>query len=126
MITVEIIINKNIDNVWDYFTKPENWKKWYGGGLKKVEPGWETGARMHWELGGSSPIDKLVPKELIRLSGAWMDTSYIFSSPNSDTTKIIIETTSPKGGATFNDGGAAHKKSMMENLQKLKANIESE
>jgi len=41
-------------------------------------------------------------------------------------TKLTIEQSSPKGGASFNDGGASAKNEMRQALQKLKALIESQ
>jgi hypothetical protein len=121
---VEIVINKNITDVWNYFIKIKNWKGWYGGGIKKVKPGWKKGAQIFWEAGDQSPIEDLIPEKLVKISGAWMTTSYIFSSLTNNSTLVRIEESSPRYGASFTDGGVAHKQQLIRSLEKLKSAIE--
>ena len=126
MITVSVKIDRPVDTVWDYFTTPSNWNKWYGGGLKEVVPGWQKGAKLVWSLGGSSPIEKIIPGQKICISGAWMDTTYRFQPEGSTETIVEVVQSDPKGGASFSDGGAANKANLEKTLRKLKECIESE
>jgi len=125
MITVSVKINRSVDVVWEYFTTIDNWSKWRGG-LKKVDPDWQKGAKLVWEIGGSSPITELIPKEKITISGSWMDTTYQFKPEGNAVTIIEVVESSPKGGASFSDGGAAQKAQWLASLQKFKNSIENE
>jgi hypothetical protein len=126
MIKVSIVIERPINVVWDYFTKIENWSKWYDGGLKEVVPGWQNGGKLFWALGGSSPISNIIPLAEICISGSWMDTTYKFSKIGNNITGIEIIESDPKGGAVLKDGGAANKAQWEKTIQKLKACIERE
>jgi len=126
MITVSLKINRPVDTVWDYFTTPKNWRKWYGGDLKRVVPGWQKGGKLVWSVGKGSPIEKIIPRKEISISGTWMDTTYRFKPKGSTGTIVEIVQSDPKGGASFSDGGAANKANMKKTLQKLKEYIESE
>lgn len=126
MIKTSIKINRSIDAVWAYFTDTDNWIKWYGGGLKEVSPCWQSGATLVWALGGASSIKKLTPKEEIFVSGAWMDTSYMFHASEESTTIVEIIQSDPKGGASFSDGGRANKAQIEKRLENLKKFIENE
>lgn len=121
-----IKINRPVDAVWAYITTIGNWNKWYGGGVKAVVPGWEVGAKIFWELGGSSPITELIPNEKITISGSWMDTMYKFVSEGNTVTIIEVIESKPKGGAAFSDGGAAQKAKLEKTLKKLKELVEDE
>jgi hypothetical protein len=55
-----------------------------------------------------------------------MDTTYNFKSASPSATVFEIVESDPKGGASFSDGGAAHKKTLMENLNKFKLLVETE
>ena len=105
MINVSITIERPVDIVWDYFTTPGNWSKWYGGGLKKVIPRWQNGATLAWELGGGSIIESFVTKEHIIISGSVMDTTYAFKEIGPESTLVDIQLSDPKPGMVFTDGG---------------------
>jgi len=126
MITVSVKIDCPVDIVWDYFTTPSNWTKWYGGGVKKVVPGWQKGAKIAWSLGGDSTIEKIIPSQEICISGAWMDTTYRFKPEGNTGTIVEIVESDPKGGAYFSDGGAANKARWEKALGKLGECIENE
>jgi uncharacterized protein YndB with AHSA1/START domain len=126
VIRVSIEINRPINVVWDYYTEPVNWVKWWGGGLKEVTPGWQKGAKLIWSLGGSSPIAEIIPQEMLRTSGGFMDHTFTFRASGDSATIVEIIESDPKGGASFSDGGAAQKAKMESQLQKLKSFIENE
>jgi uncharacterized protein YndB with AHSA1/START domain len=126
MIAVSVTIERTSKKVWDYFTTPSNWVKWYGGGLKEAAPGWQDGANLIWALGGASAITKVIPGKEISTAGKWMDTTYKFKPEGLGKTTVELILSDPKGGASFNDGGAAEKRSRESMLLKLKQCIESE
>ena len=65
-------INMPLQDAWQYFIEPNNWSKWYGGNLKKVEPGWEKGGMLIWEQGRPSIIQDIIPlKEIILKDRTW-------------------------------------------------------
>ena len=125
---ITILVDRPIDVVWMYFTKPSNWNKWRGKGygLKKVVPGWENGATMIWEFSGSSTIKKIIPKKEITIVSSFIDTTYKFKEDGILTTVIMKIESKPKHGASFSDGGMAHKRQNETELQALKSSIESE
>lgn len=126
MITVSVKIDRPVGIVWDYFTTPSNWIKWYGGGVKEVVPGWKTGAKIVWASGASSPIEKIIPGQEICISGAWMDNTFRFEPEENTGTIVEVVESDPKGGASFSDGGAANKAKWEKTLRKLKECIENE
>src|SRR5215210_802043 len=125
MITVSIKINRPSKVVWDYFTNTNNWQKWYGAGMK-VTPSWKQGAKIVWASGGDSPITKFIPGKEIGLFGRWMDTTYKFIPESDSETIVQVIESDPKGGASFNDGGAANRAQREKDLQNLKRFIEEE
>jgi hypothetical protein len=126
MITVSVKINRPSNVVWDYFTTTSNWRKWHGGAIKEVVPTWKQGAKLVWELGGSSTIIKFISGKEVCSSSTWMDTTYQFIQRKNSITIVKIIESDPKGGASFNDGGAAHKADLEHNLQKFKKFVEEE
>lgn len=124
MLKAEITIKRSPDIVWDYFTNTNNWEKWWGGGLKSAE--WLKEGKLYWALGGSSSIQAITPGKMVQTVGSWMDTTFTFEPKGSEETIVRIQESSPKGGASFNDGGAAHLASLNSYLNKLKEHIESE
>lgn len=126
MIEVSVKINCSVDKVWDYFTTPSNWIKWYGGGVKEVVPGWKTGAKIIWTSGSGSPLTKVIPGKEICMSGGWMDVTYKFKTEGNAATIVELVESDPKGGASFTDGGAANEARWERQLQKLKECIERE
>jgi uncharacterized protein YndB with AHSA1/START domain len=126
MINISVKIDRSVDTVWEYFTTPGNWTKWYGTGVKKVDPGWQKGAKLIWSSRGHSAIKSIDPGQEICISGAWMDTTYRFKTKGNTGTTVEIVESAPRGGASFSDGGAAHKTELKKTLQKLKECIENE
>jgi len=47
--------------VWKVLTTPSTWPKWWGGAIQRVEPTWQEGASVHWQLGTPSRIEKCIP-----------------------------------------------------------------
>lgn len=119
-----IVVERPREVVWAFFTEPANWERWWGGAVKAAQ--WREGGEVEWALGGSSPIAAFAPRESVRLEGAWADTTFVFEPEDKGRTAVRIEEGSPKGGASFKDGGAAHLKQLKSYLAKLKDLIESE
>ena len=73
-------INRSPQDVWRYFTESNNWSKWYGGKLVKVDPKWEEGGKLIWESGRPSIIKSIVPlKEITLEDPTWnIITKWIF------------------------------------------------
>jgi len=126
MIKVSITIDRAPAIVWDYFTKTENWIKWYGGELKEVVPGWQQGGKLIWGLGGASTISAIIPYVEICISGGWMDDTFKFNNIGNIATAVEIIESDPKGTATLKDGGAASKAEWEKTIRKFKSYIESE
>jgi uncharacterized protein YndB with AHSA1/START domain len=126
MISVSIEIDRSSETVWAYFTTPNKWSKWNGGDLKDVTPGWQKGGKLIWSSGGVSPIASFVPGKAVCISGSWMDDTYVFEAKGSKRTLVKVVQSDPKGGARFNDGGAANKAQLVKELRQLKECIENE
>lgn len=125
MITVNTIIERPASDVWAYLARVENWKQWWGGGVKAVQPGWQNGAQILWELGGSSTLLRVEEGKLIVIQGAWMDSSITLTPQGDGATLVELVEGDPKGGASFSDGGAAQRLKNKESLEKLKKGVES-
>ena len=125
MLAVSVKINRPASVVWDYFTTTTNWSKWYGG-VKAVSPSWQQGAKILWESGGTSAILKLIPGQEFVLYGTWMDQTYRFVREGNSVTVVHVIESPPKGGASFTDGGIAHRSQLEAMLQKFKKFVEEE
>jgi HEAT repeat protein len=121
-LTAEITVERSREVVWAFFAEPANWEPWWGGGLSAVQ--WRVGGQMQWALGGASTITAIAPGQMVQISGSWMDTTWTFEPEGTGRTRVRIEET-PKGGASFSDGGAAHRDSLNSTLAKLKTGVES-
>jgi len=126
MITVSTKINRPNEVVWKYFTTTRNWRKWYGGGLKTVTPTWQEGAKLVWESGAPTPIEKFISGKEVCSSDRWIDTTFKFMPEGDSATIFTIIESDPKGGASFRDGGAANKANLEKYLQKFKEVVEKE
>ncbi len=70
---------------------PKSWKKWYGGIIRRVNPGWGVGAYIEWEMGGNpSKITEFIPQE--RLTFISEDYGIEYSFILSETSKETIVT----------------------------------
>jgi len=118
-----VIINRPPKIVWKYFTDCNTWEGWYGGGLERVDPGWITGAKLFWKLGGSSALETVVEGREIVVLGSFMKTWYRFIPHGTEATSVEIEFT-PRGGATFSDGGQANLIETKSTLLRLKQAVE--
>jgi hypothetical protein len=74
MLSTQVTIERSPQVVWDYLTEPQNWKTWWGGGLKSAQ--WREGGKLDWEEGGTSRVEAIVPAQMMRLAGPWMTTTF--------------------------------------------------
>jgi uncharacterized protein YndB with AHSA1/START domain len=80
MMTVSVLIDCSVDDVWRYLTTPQNWYDWYcedsssrAQGVETVRPDWEKGADIVWSSIGSKPsrITKAVPGQELAFDAGW-------------------------------------------------------
>lgn len=45
-VSSRIEIARPLDTVWEAFTNRRGWKRWWGGPLRSIKPGWEQGAAL--------------------------------------------------------------------------------
>ncbi|MDR3217661.1 MAG: hypothetical protein LBU22_01555, partial [Dysgonamonadaceae bacterium] len=121
MIKLNVIINRPVEDVWNYFTNISNWSKWDGGEIISAE--WKKGGSVTWGMGAPSQINNYEFQKLVTLGSTWIDTNYRFSPCNGGTL-FTIEEGSPKN-ASWSDGGVKHTRELEDSLKKLKQNIES-
>lgn len=110
--------------VWSYVTTLEHWKGWHGAGLVGVDPGWQKDAVLTWENGDTTRIAACVPGRSLRLDGGFLRTTYSFSAVGDNATRVKIAA-QPTGGASFADGGRAHRSALSAALRKLKKQVEA-
>lgn len=122
---VGIAINRSSEIIWDYFKKPENWKKWWGASISSVNPGWQNGAKITWENGNRSDLLIVKDQREMQISSMFMKTA-LSLRPKSEQTTLVEYEFNPSGGASFSDGGRAHQATVEKNLAKLKDCIENE
>ncbi len=117
-----VTINCDINAVWAFLITEANWSKWHGP-VPKVEPKWQENAILVWPNGDESTISGFKPnQELVTESSFIRQITRLRTiSSNSTVLEMIVM---PMGGATFSDGGAAHKRTIEDKLMKLKNSIE--
>jgi uncharacterized protein YndB with AHSA1/START domain len=118
-----VTIRRSQQEVWDYLTQPEHWAQWWGAKLKQVTPSWQQGATLVWENESTAEITDLRVYEQIELTTTFMTTIFWLRQQANDLTLVEIEDT-PRGGATFNDGGVAHSNELASSLARLREAIE--
>lgn len=123
MSKTSILINRPLPVVWETFTTPANWQAWWGGGLLRVVPGWESGATLFWQNGDHSTLEKVISQQEVTIPGKWLETVYRFSAIERENTRVEVEFI-PHGGASFSDGGKGYLADMAEALKKLKQLVE--
>jgi hypothetical protein len=47
-VSSRIEIARPFDTVWEAFTFRRGWKRWWGGPLRSIKPGWEQGAKLEF------------------------------------------------------------------------------
>jgi uncharacterized protein YndB with AHSA1/START domain len=123
MVNAEIIINKPLDMVWNFYTNPKNWGKWWLQGIKKIIPGWEEDAVVHWSDDSECSVWSITPKKIVQLNSQWMRTTFKFSAINEGTTlQVKLDA---RWGEGFEYRGVAERAELAGALKKLKENIES-
>lgn len=122
MLHAETTVERTPDVVWAYFTEPSNWEKWWGAGLRAAQ--WREGGHLEWAGGTKSAILAITPNKMVQIAGSWVDTTWTFEPRGTAKTAVGIREGSPKGGASFSDGGAAHLASLNSYLAKFKEHVE--
>jgi uncharacterized protein YndB with AHSA1/START domain len=120
---VEITVQRSLQEVWEFFTIPSNWDKWWGGTLTKVEPGWQNGAKLIWALGRPTTILNIIPQKKIEFESTWAKGVWTFTATNSNSTQLTFEEKHVKG-ATIDPKKWQDEKSSV--LLKFKQCVESE
>ncbi|MEQ8173837.1 MAG: FapA family protein [Syntrophomonadaceae bacterium] len=126
MTTITRTVDRTIDVVWEYYTIPGNWIKWYGIELKSVTPGWEAGAELDWGMATPSTIKRLTVKREVEITGESGDVVFKFDSPGASTTVIEVEIASPGDGNSSPYDNAAQRGQWERTLNILKFCIENE
>jgi uncharacterized protein YndB with AHSA1/START domain len=104
MLSATVTIERSPEVVWAYFTEPQNWERWWGGGMKSAR--WRRGGELVWALGGASQVLDITPGQRVVIRGSWMDTTWTFELAGPGETAVRVGIV-PKRGASFTDGGAA-------------------
>jgi hypothetical protein len=89
----KISIDRPRTLVWQSFADPAGWATWWGGNLKRIDPGWEVGAKLVWELGYPSKIAEFIAEERVTLA----------SSSNVRTTFLFADTGDGKTAVTYGE-----------------------
>lgn len=111
MVKTKIKINRQRLVVWNFFINTKNWKKWWGGGLKKVKPGWKSGAKLIWKTDPISKVISVVPQRELQVESPGLYDIFHFKYLGKGSTLVDIEST-PIGGASFSNGGLAYIKQL--------------
>lgn len=125
MMEAEIVIDRSPQTVWEYFTEPSHWEKWWGGAVKSAE--WRDGGEVEWALGGSSPVRAIIPSKMLEMAGSFgMTIVFTFRPALGGKTLVRIRENWPSGGAQFTDGGASRLAKLHSNLGALKKCVEKD
>jgi uncharacterized protein YndB with AHSA1/START domain len=127
-VEAQITIDRPRAVVWEVFSRPEGWETWWGGALNSVDPGWEEGASLHWDLGSPSTIVGLAPIERVEVTtsappgvGQGTTDSFTFTDQGPSSTRVEYEQDS--GSMAFGDPAAAQQECSA-SLTRLKAYVE--
>lgn len=122
MINAEVIVNKPLDAVWNFYINSKNWGKWWLQGIKKVVPGWEEDAVIHWLDDSECTVWNIAPKRIVQLDNQWMRTTFKFSEVDKGTLiQVKLMTRLEK---SLEDRGIFEKTELERALSKLKEYIE--
>lgn len=123
MINAEVVISKSLDVVWDFYINSRNWGKWWLQGIKRVVPGWEEDAVVHWSDDSECAVWNLVPREMVQLDSQWVRTTFRFSEINGETL-VQVELVA-RWERNFDGRGALEKTKLLRALFRLKECVES-
>jgi HEAT repeat protein/uncharacterized protein YndB with AHSA1/START domain len=126
-VTVQTIINRSPETVWEFIVQASHWKQWNGVGLKSAE--WKIGGRLYHEIGGFSTIvEPFSPPQKLQYhsDGMWSSHTTFALNPDESGKKTNIMITEEYSGVTLTDRGASKQESLESILTKLKDLIEKE
>jgi len=118
-----VTINCDNSTVWAFLISETNWSMWHGP-VPKVEPKWQENATLVWPNGDKSTISGFKLNEELVIESSWIRQIFRLRTNNPNST-ILEVTVMPMGGATFSDGGTAHKRTIEDQLRKFKSGIEA-
>ena len=125
MSSTSIIVDQPLQLVWDFFIISQNWRKWWPSTLEKVDPEWGTGATLVWGNGDRSKLRTVLPQQAFTIESQFVSTTYEFVPKGKEQTLIGVSFEA-RGGASFSDGGKAHKLNLDAALAKAKQCLENE
>lgn len=125
MIKADVTINRSIEDVWQFLTQPENWQRWWGGGMSDVKPGWFPHSVIRWTNGDTSQLGDCIFRRLLRVQSSGMDDVLALASLSPSQTMVGWGVTPPEGSVSFSDGGMAQKSRISEGLAALKSCVEA-
>ncbi|MBA7706751.1 hypothetical protein ES703_115608 [subsurface metagenome] len=121
----EIRVNRPCDVVWRIFTDPTSWKIWWGGVLKRVNPGWQLEAILEWKNGDRSRVCDFLPAKRIGLEGRYGEVvTWSFTTGSPESTVVVME--AELSGSTLRETSpGALEIEFQSALDKLKKYVES-
>ena len=122
MVNAEIVIDKPLDTVWDFYIDQKNWEKWWLKGINKVLPGWEEDAIVQWADKSECSVWSITPKKIVQLNSQWMRTTFKFSTVGEKSMlQVKMNARWEKG---FKDRGVIERAELTGALSNLKKRIE--
>ena len=113
-----------LDSIWQVFTDPKTWRTWYGGELKRVDPGWELGASLTWAKGEPSTIEEYVSMEKVTIKGGSYGTVMRWTFIDLGDGKTLVRYMQSSGSLRVIDP-ARYGAQVDSTLQALKAQVEA-
>lgn len=87
-----IRVNRPCDIVWRIFTDPNSWEIWWGGVLKRVNPGWQPEAILEWKGGDRSIVFDFLPLKRIAVRGNYGEViTWSFTTDSPESTVVVME-----------------------------------
>ena len=126
MYTVRVWIDRPIDQVWDYFTNPDNWMGWYGKNKQSGSGVSESKAPIYWLLGEQAVIERILKGREIRVTGTRSDTNFRFQKAGPQTTIVEVVQKDPQANEVSDKVILSNKPAWEQKLSTLKRQIESE
>ena len=90
ILTSAVTVARPPRTVWEVFTDVSTWETWWGGELKRADPGWQKGASLVWGMGAPSTLEECETEKMVAIRSAWSRVTVQFKG-RGDSTEITYE-----------------------------------
>ena len=121
----EIRINRPRDVVWRICIDLKSWKYWWGGVLKRVNPGWQAGAILEWKNGDRTTVIDFLPLERISTRGSCGEVITLRFTPDGLKSTVVVMKANLDGSTLRETSPGALESEFQTALSKFKKYVEN-